>query len=177
IATGIKMILVQDHVPDLANNALIRFMNRHFRVTEKLHGHDFFVRLPDMAGGQPVIYLTPLFLALVLIEVADVIFAVDSVPAIFAVTTDPFIVYTSNIFAILGLRALYFALSAMLDRFKYLKYAISVLLVFIGSKLFIADLLGLKKFPAMISLAITFIILGAGIGFSLWKTRSNNNAR
>ncbi len=119
IATGIKMILVQDHVPDLANNALIRFMNRHFRVTEKLHGHDFFVRLPDMAGGQPVIYLTPLFLALVLIEVADVIFAVDSVPAIFAVTTDPFIVYTSNI-SILGLRALFFALSAMLDRFKYL---------------------------------------------------------
>lgn len=177
IATGIKMILVQDRAPNLANNALVRFLNRNFRVTEDINGHKFFVCQPDMATGQHATYITPLFLALMLIEVADVIFAVDSVPAIFAITTDPFIVYTSNIFAILGLRALYFALSAMLDRFKYLKYAISVLLVFIGSKLFIADLLGLKKFPAMISLTITFIILSAGIGFSLWKTRSNNSTR
>jgi tellurite resistance protein TerC len=115
--------------------------------------------------------MTPLFLALVLIEIADVIFAVDSVPAIFAITTDPFIVYTSNIFAILGLRALYFALAAMVHRFHYLKYALSVVLIFIGSKIFVADLIGLDKFPPALSLAITFGILTAGIVWSLWKTR------
>jgi tellurite resistance protein TerC len=96
---------------------------------------------------------------------------VDSVPAVFAITSDPFIVYTSNIFAILGLRALYFALAAIIHRFHYLKYALAVLLVFIGSKIFIADLLGLEKFPANLSLGVTFAILGAGVVFSLWKTR------
>jgi tellurite resistance protein TerC len=106
-----------------------------------------------------------------MIEFVDVIFAIDSVPAIFAITTDPYIVYTSNIFAILGLRALYFALSAMIDRFHHLKYALSALLIFIGSKIFIADLAGLDKFPHMISLTITFLILAAGIAYSFWKTR------
>ena len=115
--------------------------------------------------------MTPLFLALVMIEIADVIFAVDSVPAIFAITTDPYIVYTSNIFAILGLRALYFALAAIIHRFAYLKQALAVLLVFIGSKIFVADLLGWEKFPAEWSLGITFVILGAGVGYSLWRTR------
>ena len=105
-----------------------------------------------------------------MVEIADVIFAVDSVPAIFAITTDPFIVYTSNIFAILGLRALYFALAAMVHRFHYLKYALSLLLVFIGSKIFVADLLGLEKFPPSWSLGITFAILAAGVIYSLWKT-------
>ena len=99
------------------------------------------------------------------------IFAVDSVPAIFAITTDPFIVYTSNIFAILGLRALYFALAAILHRFAYLGQALAVLLIFIGSKVFVADLMGWEKFPAQWSLAITFAILSAGVGFSLWRTR------
>ncbi len=116
-------------------------------------------------------FATPLFLALIMVELADVIFAVDSVPAVFAITADPFIVYTSNIFAILGLRALYFALAAIIHRFHYLKYALSVLLIFIGSKIFIADLMGWEKFPAAWSLAITFAILGAGIVYSLWKTR------
>ncbi len=115
---------------------------------------------------------TPLLLALVMIECADVIFAVDSVPAIFAITTDPFIVYTSNIFAILGLRALYFALAAMVDRFHYLKYALAALLVFIGSKIFVADMFGFAKFPPAASLAVTFAILGCGVGWSLWKTRA-----
>jgi tellurite resistance protein TerC len=116
--------------------------------------------------------MTPLFLALVLIEVADVIFAVDSVPAIFAITTDPFIVYTSNIFAILGLRALYFALSAIVHRFHYLKYALAAVLIFIGSKIFIADVLGLQKFPPMISLVLTFTLLAGGVLWSLVKTRA-----
>jgi len=102
-----------------------------------------------------------------------VIFAVDSVPAIFAITTDPFLVYTSNIFAILGLRALYFALAAMVDRFHYLKYALSILLVFIGSKIFVADMLGLAKIPPPVSLGITFAILTAGVVYSLWKTRGH----
>lgn len=110
-------------------------------------------------------------MALVMVEVADVIFAVDSVPAIFAITTDPFIVYTSNIFAILGLRALYFALAAMIHRFRYLKPALAIVLIFIGSKIFLADLLGLEKFPAALSLSITFAIIAAGVVWSLLKTR------
>ena len=126
-------------------------------------------------AGKMVGHATPLFLALVLIEIADLVFAVDSVPAVFAITTDPFIVYTSNIFAILGLRALYFALSAILHRFAYLKYALALLLVFIGSKVFVADLFGLQKFPPAWSLGITFAILAAGVVFSLWKTKGVEN--
>ena len=117
--------------------------------------------------------MTPLLLALLMVEIVDVVFAVDSVPAIFAITTDPFIVYTSNIFAILGLRALYFALAAMVHRFHYLKYALSVLLVFIGAKIFVADMLGLAKIPPSVSLGVTFAILTAGIAVSLWKTRGD----
>ena len=112
-----------------------------------------------------------MFLALVVIEFADVVFAVDSVPAVFAITTDPFIVYTSNVFAILGLRALYFALAAVMHRFAYLKMALAVLLIFVGGKIFAADLIGLEKFPAAWSLTITFVILAAGILYSIWRTR------
>ena len=108
-------------------------------------------------------------MALVLIEIADVIFAVDSVPAIFAITTDPFIVYTSNIFAILGLRALYFALAAMIHRFTYLKYALALVLVFIGSKIFLVGLVG--KMPAAVSLTVTFGLIAGGVLVSMWKTR------
>jgi tellurite resistance protein TerC len=93
------------------------------------------------------------------------------VPAIFAITTDPFIVYTSNVFAILGLRALYFALAAMVHRFHYLKLALAIVLIFIGSKIFLAPLLGLEKFPPAVSLGITFAILAGGVIYSLWKTR------
>jgi len=117
--------------------------------------------------------MTPLFLALILIGIADQVFAVDSVPAVFAITTDPYIVYTSNIFAILGLRALYFALAAVLHRFHYLKYALAILLVFIGSKVFVADLFGLAKFPPTLSLGITFAILAAGVIYSLWRSKAD----
>jgi tellurite resistance protein TerC len=171
IATGVKMLWWGGEGTDLSKNPVLRLVRRRFRVTDELHGERFFVRLPDPAIGRTVTWLTPLFLALVLIEVADVIFAVDSVPAIFAITTDPYLVYTSNIFAILGLRALYFALAAVLHRFAYLKQALAVLLIFIGSKIFVADLLGWSKFPAEWSLGITFAILGAGILYSLWRTR------
>ncbi len=165
IFTGIKMLLVKEKENNLENNVALKFMRKRFNVTDEFHGQRFFVKVADKW------FVTPLFLALVLVEFADVIFAVDSVPAVFAITADPFIVYTSNIFAILGLRALYFALDAVLHRFHYLKTALSVLLVFIGSKIFIADFLGLEKFPAEWSLGITFAILGAGVVYSLIKTR------
>ena len=119
-----------------------------------------------------VIYATPLLLCLILVEVADLVFAIDSVPAIFAITPDPFIVYTSNIFAILGLRALYFALAAVVHRFHYLKYALALVLIFIGTKIFLGDWLFDGKVPASISLGVTGALLAGGILFSLWKTRA-----
>jgi tellurite resistance protein TerC len=175
IFTGIKMMFVGESDHNIANNPLLKFIKRRFRVTDDLHGNSFFVQKPD-AGGKMVRYATPLFIALILIEIADLVFAVDSVPAVFTITTDPYIVYTSNIFAILGLRALYFALAAILHRFAYLKYALSLLLVFIGSKIFIADAMGWEKFPPSWSLGITFAILTAGVVFSLWKTKDAPNA-
>ncbi|MBU3655548.1 MAG: TerC family protein [Alphaproteobacteria bacterium] len=171
ILTGVKMLYLGDKEPDIAANPVLAFVKRHFRVTDQLHGEKFFVRQRDEKTGKMVRVMTPLFTALILIEIADVIFAVDSVPAIFLITTDPFIVYTSNIFAILGLRALYFALAAMVHRFDYLKYALSILLIFIGSKIFIAWGMGWEKFPALWSLGITVGILASGIIFSLWKTQ------
>ena len=176
IFTGLKMLWWSETEPDLAKNPLLKFMKRRFNVTDRLHGERFFVRQADGKGATKL-FLTPLFLALVLIEIADVIFAVDSVPAIFAITTDPYIVYTSNIFAILGLRALYFALAAVLHRFAYLKQALAVLLIFIGGKVFVADMLGWAKIPAQWSLGITFVILAAGIVYSLWRTREGSPAR
>jgi tellurite resistance protein TerC len=170
VFTGIKMWILADHVPDIANNPLLKFLKKHMRVTEQLHGNAFWVRQADPATGKVVRWATPLFLALVLIEFVDLVFAVDSVPAIFAITTDPFIVYTSNIFAILGLRALYFALAAMIHRFKYLKYALALVLVFIGTKIFLVGFIG--KFPPAISLAVTFGLIAGGVLVSLWKTRS-----
>lgn len=173
ILTGIKMLMADDKPYDIASNPILRFLKKRFHVTDEFHGHDFFVKQPDPETGKLVRFATPLFLALVMIEFADLIFAVDSVPAVFTITTDPFIVYTSNIFAILGLRALYFALAAILHRFAYLKYALSILLVFIGSKIFIADIMGWEKFPPEWSLGITFAILAAGVVVSLWKTKGD----
>ncbi|KAA9008758.1 TerC family protein [Histidinibacterium aquaticum] len=170
VFTGIKMLLVSEKEHSVEDGRLLAFLKRRMHVTDEIRGHAFFVREPHPATGRLTRFATPLFLALVLIEIADLVFAVDSVPAVFTITTDPYIVYTSNIFAILGLRALYFALAAVLHRFAYLKYALSVLLVFIGSKIFVADLMGWEKFPPAWSLGITFAILGAGIGFSLWRT-------
>ena len=172
IFTGIKMWLMADKQYDVGSSPVLVWVRKRFNVTDELHGERFWVKQPDPKTGKPAWFMTPLFLALIMVEIVDVVFAVDSVPAIFAITTDPFIVYTSNIFAILGLRALYFALAAMVHRFHYLKYALAVLLVFIGSKIFVADLLGLGKIPPAISLGITFAILAVGIVWSLWKTRN-----
>ncbi|MBC3491763.1 TerC family protein [Pseudomonas sp. Rh2] len=169
VFTGIKMLFARvDHAPDLENNRFVKYLRSHLRVTKELHGQSFLVSLPD-ARGKNVLWVTPLFLALVLIECADLVFAVDSVPAIFAITQDPFIVYTSNIFAILGLRALYFALAAMISRFVYLKYALALVLVFIGAKIFLHDIVG--KVPAELSLSVTIGLLLGGVVVSLWKTK------
>jgi tellurite resistance protein TerC len=175
IGTGVKMLVFADTEYDIAKNPLIGTMRRRFNVTDEHHGERFFVKKTQPATGKLAWFMTPLFMALVLIEIADVVFAVDSVPAIFAITTDPFIVYTSNIFAILGLRALYFALAAMVHRFHYLKYALAFVLIFIGSKIFVADMLGLAKIPAPVSLGVTFAILASGIVWSLWKTRGDES--
>ncbi|MCH4585768.1 TerC family protein [Achromobacter xylosoxidans] len=169
VFTGIKMWMIADQEPDIATNPILKFLKRRMRVTDGLRGNAFWVREPDAATGKTVRWATPLFLALVLIEFVDLLFAVDSVPAIFAITTDPFIVYTSNIFAILGLRALYFALAAIIHRFHYLKYALSLVLVFIGTKIFLVGFIG--KIPAVVSLSVTFGLIGGGVLFSLWKTR------
>ena len=171
IFTGVKMWIIADHVPDIENNPILKFLKKRMRVTEGLRGNAFWVYEPEPATGKVVRFATPLLLALVLIEFVDLVFAVDSVPAIFAITTDPFIVYTSNIFAILGLRALYFALAAMIHRFKYLKYALALVLVFIGTKIFLVGIIG--KIPPSISLSVTFGLIAGGVVVSLWKTRSH----
>ena len=170
LLTGVKMLFSKvDDEPDLANNRFVNWLRNHLPVTERLHEQRFFVRQADVSGKLKL-WITPLFLALILIELADLVFAVDSVPAIFAITQDPFIVYTSNIFAILGLRALYFALAAMIHRFAYLKYALALVLVFIGGKIFLHGIIG--KVPAVISLSVTVGLLAGGVLLSLYKTRN-----
>jgi tellurite resistance protein TerC len=170
VLTGVKMLVMIDQTFDVANNPALKFMQRKMRVTPAPVGNSFWVKLPapDVQGGSQ----SECPGTLVLIEIVDVIFAVDSVPAIFAITQDPFIVYTSNIFAILGLRALYFALAAMIHRFKYLKYALAIVLIFIGGKIFAVNLIG--KMPAWISLSVTFGLLVGGVLYSLYRTRSGD---
>jgi tellurite resistance protein TerC len=177
VFTGIKMLFQSDSEMDVGNNIVVRWMNKRFRVTKELHGQSFLVKVPDEKTGKLVTAMTPLLLALIVINLADLVFAVDSVPAIFAITTDTFIVYTSNIMAILGLRALYFALAAMVHRFHYLKYALALVLVFIGSKIFVSDfLMDGDKFPPVLSLGVTFALILGGIFYSLWKTKDEVTA-
>jgi len=171
VFTGVKMFMSRDHKPDIENNMVLKWVRRHFRVTDRLHGEKFTIRQADPKTGKMHTYLTPLLVALILVEIVDIIFAVDSVPAIFAVTQDPFIVYTSNIFAVLGLRALYFALAAAMHRFKYLQVSLAVILVLVGIKIFLVPL-GVKIDTA-ISLAVTIGVLASGILYSLWKTRND----
>ncbi|MDH6266646.1 tellurite resistance protein TerC [Rhizobium sp. SG_E_25_P2] len=173
VITGIKMLFSSGHDEnDIGNNPVLKFLRKHLPVSDKLHGERFIIRETDAKTGKLKTLITPLFLALIMVELADLVFAVDSIPAIFAITTDPYIVYTSNIFAILGLRALYFALAALIHRFAYLKYALAAVLVFVGSKIFIADMFGLAKIPPAVSLSVTVAILAAGILGSLWATRN-----
>ena len=129
IYTGVKMIFGSDDEPDLGANPFIKWMKRVLPITTEIHGQSFFKRL------NGALYATPLFLGLVFIECSDIVFAIDSVPAIFGITREPLIVYTSNIFAILGLRALYFLLAGVVDKFHYVKYAVALVLIFVGSKM------------------------------------------
>jgi len=167
--TGIKMLVVKEGETDISKNPMVGLVSKVMNVTKDFRGNSFFVREPHPVTGRMALFATPLFVALVVINFADLIFAVDSVPAIFLITTDTFIVYTANIMAILGLRALYFALAALVHRFHYLKYALAVVLVFIGLKGFYSYFFG--KFDPYLSLAITLGIIAAGIFYSLWKTR------
>lgn len=176
IFTGIKLFFFEDdedHEKTVENNPLIRYLRNHFPITQSLHDHKFFVRLPGEKTGKAALHITPLFLALISIEFADVIFAVDSVPAVFAITTDTYIVYTSNIFAILGLRAMFFALSAMMERFAYLKYALALILIFIGLKVF-SPFIGIEKVSPAASLGVTLALLTGGMIYSLYKTREKS---
>jgi len=162
LVTGIKMWWFAEEKPDLANNPLINWIRRHIRVTDQLHGERFFIKRHE--GGRLVRYATPLLLALVLVEFSDVIFAVDSIPAIFAITTDPFIVLTSNIFAILGLRAMYFLLADMAERFSLLKYGLALVLIFIGGKMLLIDIV---KIPVLVSLGVVAAIIATSVVLSL----------
>jgi tellurite resistance protein TerC len=166
IITGIKMMWFAEHDPNLGNNPFIRWIRGHYPVSDHLEGERFFV----VHNGVRMI--TPLFLALVLVEISDVIFAVDSIPAVFAITTDPFIVLTSNLFAILGLRAMYFLMADMGDRFELLKYGLAVILMFIGTKMLIVDLV---KIPVLVSLSVVATILVLSVLASLWYSRKRKD--
>ena len=163
VLTGAKMLWMADQEPDLATNPLLRWLRGHLRVTDGLHGEKFFV------WQQGVRYVTPLFLVLILVEISDVIFAVDSIPAIFAITTDPFIVLTSNIFAIMGLRAMYFLLADFADRFVLLKYGLAVILLFIGAKMLLIDWIHI---PIGLSLGVVALILIVSMLLSLRHSRA-----
>ncbi|MYN08211.1 TerC family protein [Pseudoduganella aquatica] len=164
--TGIRMMVAADHEPDLQKNPVLRLARRHLRVSEGDHGEKFFVFKDGLR------YVTPLFLVLILIEATDLVFAVDSIPAIFAITSDPFIVFTSNMFAILGLRALYFLLADIAGRFHLLKYGLALVLIFIGAKMLIMPWFHM---PVHISLAVVATLIAGSVLASLYATRKSNN--
>jgi TerC family integral membrane protein len=165
VITGVKMLIFAEAESNLADNPVLKWMRGHLRITHEYHGEKFTV----MKDG--VRWFTPLFLVLVLIETSDLVFAVDSIPAIFAVTTDPFIVFTSNIFAILGLRSMYFLLADLNDRFHLLKYGLAMVLVFVGSKMLIVDF---YKIPIGLALGIVALILTSSVVASLAATRKRH---
>ncbi|SNR68167.1 tellurite resistance protein TerC [Humidesulfovibrio mexicanus] len=164
ILTGVKMLMTINEVPDLSGNRVTRFMRRHFRVTEGYEGERFVV----LRDGVRLI--TPLLIVLVLVEFSDVVFALDSIPAIFAITKDPFLVYTSNVFAILGLRALFFALAGIIHRFHYLKYGLSIVLVVVGGKMVVNAAFG-HVIPTEWALLLTAAIIGSSVALSVYRTR------
>lgn len=179
VFTGWKMLTDKGggHDVKLEDNFVLKLVRRFVPVTDRIENHNFFNKVPD-AQGKLVTMATPLFLALVMVEVVDIVFAVDSVPAIFAVTRDPFIVYTSNIFAILGLRSMYFMLAAAVERFKYLKYGLALVLVLIGVKIvwnfgLYKELHVVPYLEAHWSLIGTLGLLGGSILYSLWATRKS----
>lgn len=173
ILTGIKLLKTDtEEKEDYTQKSYVRFLKKHMRVHDQLHQNKFFVRLKNAAGGtKRVLYATPLFLTLCTIELTDVMFAFDSVPAALAVTTDPYIVFTANIFAILGLRAMFFAIEHIIHRFEYLKYSLSLVLILIGLKVIYVELSG-DHVPAFVSLGMTISVLAGGIIASMLRTKS-----
>jgi tellurite resistance protein TerC len=165
ILSGIKMLLAANAEPDLAGNPILKFLRRRGRITEDYEGSRFFVR------RNGLLFATPLFLALVVIDVADLVFAIDSIPAIFAVTTDSFVVYTANVFAILGLRSLYFALAGIVHRFHYLKYGLSLVLILIGGKMAANGIFGEHAVPTELALLLTALLVGGSIALSFLPGR------
>lgn len=166
--TGIKMVISSEEDTPLTETRIFKFIKRTFKITRRLHNEHFIIKRGS------IILITPLLFALIVIELMDVIFAVDSIPAIFLITQDVYLVYTSNIFAILGLRALYFLLAAAVNRFTYLKPALAIILIFIGSKIFL-PYIGIN-IEAWQSLIITFSIIAGGIILSLVKTSPETKA-
>ena len=162
VFTGIRMATQTEHDIEPESNPVIRLVKRLLPVTNVYHGQNFFVR--EKVDGRMRAVATPLFVVLVLVETTDLIFAVDSIPAIFAITQDPFIVYTSNIFAILGLRALYFMLAGVIHKFHYLKLGLSAVLVFVGAKMLMVDIFPI---PVGVSLGVIALVLGGSVGASL----------
>lgn len=173
IFTGVRMFSHKDEKADIETNPVFNFLRKHFRISPSLDGRRFFTRMMDSKTGRLVTVLTPLGVALIMVETVDLIFAVDSVPAVFAVTQDTFIVYTSNIFAILGLRALYFALAAAMNRFRYLQISLAIVLVLIGLKVALVPF-GVK-IDTLLSLLVTLGVLAGGVLYSLWKTRGERD--
>jgi tellurite resistance protein TerC len=165
VVTGIKMLIFADKESDLNDNPLLKFLRKHLRISNDYDGEKFITR------RDGVRYFTPLVLVLILIEVTDLIFAVDSIPAIFAITTDPFIVFTSNMFAIMGLRALYFLLADVADRFQYLKYGLALVLLFVGAKMLLAYWFHI---PVLLSLLVVALILLTSILLSLLLSRKQS---
>lgn len=172
IFTGLKMFFMSNEPIDISKNGLLIWMRKHLNITDQFHGHQFWLYLKDPRTQRTKLFITPLLVALIMVEFIDLVFAVDSIPAIFAITQDPYIIYTSNIFAILGLRALYFALASIIDRFYYLKYALACVLIFIGAKIIIADALHIGKIPPLLSLIVTMTILGLGVALSFMREKS-----
>ena len=169
VFAGTKMLLAKtDSVPDVGRNPVLKFVRKHYPVTAEFHGEKFFVRRRLGDGQKLITHMTPLFLTLLMVELADMVFAVDSVPAVFAITSDPFLVYTSNIFAIIGLRALYFTLAALVHRFEYLKFALAMILIVIGGKILLNTLFRIQ-FPEWLPLFITLALLGGGVAWSIVK--------
>ncbi|OSN06483.1 TerC family protein [Lonsdalea iberica] len=160
--TGVKMAMAKEDDAAVGDKPVVRWLRKHLRMTDTLQGERFFTR------QNGLLYATPLFLVLIMVEISDVIFAVDSIPAIFAVTTDPFIVLTSNLFAILGLRAMYFLLSGVAEKFSLLKYGLAVILIFIGVKMMLIDLFHI---PVSLSLGIVAAILLVTILINIWVNR------
>jgi tellurite resistance protein TerC len=171
LITGIKMWWFADEKSNLANNPVIKWIRGHMNVTPELRGESFFVFKAH--AGKSVRYATPLFLVLVLVEITDLIFAVDSIPAILAITTDPFLVLTSNVFAILGLRAMYFLLAGMADRFSLLKYGLAIVLMFVGVKMLLIDAL---KIPVMASLGVVAAVIAPSVVLSVREDARNRIA-